>query len=60
VGPGDVSARASSTVIALSYYIAEDQPDWVRTGLTIGILLSLLGLGLMAGWWLQVMSRSVP
>jgi hypothetical protein len=60
VGPGDVSARASSTVIARSYYIAEDQPDWVRTGLTIGILLSLLGLGLMAGWWLQVMSRSVP
>jgi hypothetical protein len=44
-------ARGVSTVIALVYFVVGEQPQWVRTGLAIGIVLSLVGLALLAAWW---------
>lgn len=53
-----VVARAVSTVLVVPFYLAGDQPAWVRTGLTIGIAVSLVGLGLVAAWWRQTATRA--
>jgi hypothetical protein len=50
-------ARAVSTLLVIPFYVAGDQPEWVRTGLTVGIVVSLVGLGLIALWWWQVRTR---
>jgi hypothetical protein len=49
--------RAVSTVLVVPFYLAGDQPNWVHTGQTIGIAVSLLGLGLLAAWWRQAAAR---
>jgi len=46
-------SRAVSTVIGIGYFAFGDQPDWVAVGLAVGIVLSLVGLALTAGWWRQ-------
>jgi hypothetical protein len=45
--------RAVSTVLGIGYFALGDQSDWVRTGLAVGIVVSLVGLGLVAAWWVR-------
>ncbi|MDL5155134.1 hypothetical protein [Actinomycetospora termitidis] len=45
------TTRAVSTLMALPYYLLGEQPDYVRTGLAVGMLVSLVGLILVVVWW---------